>query len=205
MEEGKFDGILISMLQEGKSYENFFDNLFGFLRRKTDFFSDWKKAEGIIAGSGKKHIEQFEKDKKEEQKRKEEKAKRDEAKGKTQEKKPDLDQDEILKKIQKAKEEQEKAAREAAEKKATEAVESKDGEKKEDEKESKAPPGNGGITDRYVWTQTLNEVNVTIPVDDSISKKDLNIKISHKGLYIAVKGQKIIDGDWPEKIDVGAE
>lgn len=43
MEEGKYDGVLISMLQEGKSYEALFDHLFGFLRRKTDFFSDWSE------------------------------------------------------------------------------------------------------------------------------------------------------------------
>lgn len=41
MDEGKFDGVLITMLQEGKSYELFFDQVFSFLRRKTDFFSDW--------------------------------------------------------------------------------------------------------------------------------------------------------------------
>lgn len=204
MEEGKFDGILVTMLQEGKNYETFFDNLFGFLRRKTDFFSDWKKAETIIAGAGKKHIEQYEKDKKEEQRRQEEKAKREEAKAK--EKKTEPDQDEIKKMIEKAKLEQERAQREAAEKKAQEAAasaeEKKEGDKDKDEKESKAPPGNGGITDRYIWTQTLNEVTVSIPVDDSVSKKDTDIKITQKGLYVGVKGQKIIDGDWPEKIDV---
>lgn len=27
--------------------------------------------------------------------------------------------------------------------------------------EKKAPPGNGGSTDKYVWTQTLDEVNTT--------------------------------------------
>jgi N-terminal conserved domain of Nudc. len=43
MDEAKYDGVLISMLQEGKSYETFFDHLFGFLRRKTDFFSDWSE------------------------------------------------------------------------------------------------------------------------------------------------------------------
>ena len=45
MDEGKYDGVLISMLQEGKSYEAFFDHLFGFLRRKTDFFSDWSETD----------------------------------------------------------------------------------------------------------------------------------------------------------------
>ena len=43
MDETKWDGVLISMLQETKSYDIFFDQMFGFLRRKTDFFSDWSR------------------------------------------------------------------------------------------------------------------------------------------------------------------
>lgn len=79
-----------------------------------------------------------------------------------------------------------------------------DGKDKKEE-ESKAPPGNGGITDRYVWTQTLTEVNVSIPVADNITKKDVDVKMDAQGLRIKIKAQDkpIIEGAWPEKIDVG--
>lgn len=91
----------------------------------------------------------------------------------------------------------EKAKREA-EKKASEAT----GDKKEEE--SKAPPGNGGSTDRYVWTQSLTEVQVTIPIKDGVTKKDLDIRIEEEGLFVGLKGAEkpILDGKWPEKIDV---
>lgn len=41
--------------------------------------------------------------------------------------------------------------------------EKKEGEKKDDDNE-KPPLGNGGRTDRYIWTQVLEEVNVYVPI-----------------------------------------
>ncbi len=39
---GKFDGVLYTMVQDNKGYEGFFDTIFSFLRRKTDFFANQK-------------------------------------------------------------------------------------------------------------------------------------------------------------------
>ena len=33
--------------------------------------------------------------------------------------------------------------------------------------------GNGGSTSRYVWTQTLEEVTVHVPIPDGLRAKDL--------------------------------
>lgn len=209
MEENKWDGVLFNMLQDNKSYEVFFDNLFGFLRRKTDFFSNWKNAESIIANTGKTHIERYQKDKKEEEAKKEEKSKREAEKKKAGGEAPAKpSEDEIRRKIaEKMKEEEEKKAKAAQAPKAAEVAKpaegAKDGEEKKEE-ESKAPPGNGGITDRYVWTQTLHELHIIVPVEDHVNKKDITVKIEEKGLVVSVKGQPkpIIAGDWPEKIDL---
>ena len=38
--DGMFDGILMQVVQQSQGIEGFFDNVFGFLRRKTDFFSN---------------------------------------------------------------------------------------------------------------------------------------------------------------------
>jgi hypothetical protein len=162
-----------------------------------------EKAETIIATAGKTHIEKYNKDKLEEQKKKEEKAKKDAEKKKTE----DSDQSkkaaaeekkkaELLEKIKK--QEQEKAAKEAVPK------EAQAGDKKEEKEETKAPPGNGGITDKYIWTQTLTEVHVTIPIDETVTKKELTVQIQEDRLLVAVKGlpAPILDGAWPEKIDV---
>ena len=152
----------------------------------------------------------YEKGKKEEEKKKEEKAKKDAEKKKSEPSKV-VEEEETRKKIQKAKEEEDarkKAeALKAAEQKVKEAEAAKSGKEENGEKkeeESKAPPGNGGITDRYVWTQTLTDLHVVIPVEDKVTKKELTISIEESGLKVQIKGQPkpIIEGAWPEKIDI---
>lgn len=51
------------------------------------------------------------------------------------------------------------------------------------------PIGNGGSTSRYVWTQTLEEVTVHIPLPEGIRAKDLDVKIGTNSLSICQKGE----------------
>ena len=44
--------------------------------------------------------------------------------------------------------------------------------KKKEEDDEKPPVGNGGQTDRYVWTQTLEELIMRIPVDSDVKGKN---------------------------------
>jgi len=81
-----------------------------------------------------------------------------------------------------------------------------DGTKKEEEDKAPdhGPPplGNGGSTDRYVWTQTLKEVTVHLQIPSNVGSKQMNVKIGPNHLLIQVKGQPpIIDGDFPERVD----
>ena len=39
-QEGMFDGLFMQVVQQSQGIEGFFDNVFSFLRRKTDFFSN---------------------------------------------------------------------------------------------------------------------------------------------------------------------
>jgi len=50
------------------------------------------------------------------------------------------------------------------------------------------PIGNGGSTSRYVWTQTLEEVTVYIPLPEGLRAKDLDVKIAANSLSIGQKG-----------------
>lgn len=64
----------MSVIQQKGNIDGFFDAVYGFLRRNTDFFANQKKAEEIIVNNCKRHFdkytaEQAEK-KKEEEKRK---------------------------------------------------------------------------------------------------------------------------------------
>jgi hypothetical protein len=46
------------------------------------------------------------------------------------------------------------------------------------------PIGNGGSTSRYVWTQTLDEVTIHVPIPNGTRAKDLNVKIDAKSLSV---------------------
>ncbi|KAL7530097.1 hypothetical protein ACHAXR_004472 [Thalassiosira sp. AJA248-18] len=50
------------------------------------------------------------------------------------------------------------------------------------------PVGNGGSTARYVWTQTLEETTVHIPLPEGLRAKDLDVKIGASSLSIRQKG-----------------
>jgi hypothetical protein len=47
-EENRFDGIFMGVIQQKQGIEGFFDTIFGFLRRNTDFFTNQAKAEEVI-------------------------------------------------------------------------------------------------------------------------------------------------------------
>ncbi|KAL3777039.1 hypothetical protein ACHAW5_005028 [Stephanodiscus triporus] len=46
------------------------------------------------------------------------------------------------------------------------------------------PVGNGGSTSRYVWTQTLEEVTVHVPLPDGTRARDLDVRIGANTLTI---------------------
>jgi hypothetical protein len=49
------------------------------------------------------------------------------------------------------------------------------------------PVGNGGSTSRYVWTQTLEEVTVHVPLPDGVRARDLDVRICANTLSIRRK------------------
>ncbi len=63
--------------------------------------------------------------------------------------------------------------------------------------------GNGGTTDRYVWTQTLSELTVNVPVPAGTKTKMLDIEISNKKLRVGLKGRPpLIDGELHKRVIV---
>ncbi|MCJ1245205.1 hypothetical protein MMC30_002406 [Trapelia coarctata] len=63
---------------------------------------------------------------------------------------------------------------------------------KEDEEQSKLP---------YKWTQTIGDLDVTLPVPSNLKGKDFDVVISKTKLKVGMKGQTpIIDGDLPQPI-----
>jgi hypothetical protein len=65
----------------------------------------------------------------------------------------------------------------------------KEGDKQDDDQNAPSPIGNGGqVPEKYVWTQTLSEVSLTIPVPDNTRGKDLNVTIGRNHLKVGMRG-----------------
>lgn len=85
------------------------------------------------------------------------------------------------------------AAMEAVQKEEASKVAGGKEDDKEDDDDQKAPSpiGNGGqVPGKYVWTQTLSEVSITIPVPDNTRGKDLNVTIGRNHLQVGLRGTK---------------
>jgi DNA mismatch repair ATPase MutL len=79
------------------------------------------------------------------------------------------------------------AATTAASKEDKKSVE-KDSQETSSSDNGKPPVGNGGTVEgKYVWTQTLGELVVTIPLPDNTRGKDLNVTIGRTSLKIGLK------------------
>lgn len=81
-----------------------------------------------------------------------------------------------------------------------ESTEKKEGGEEEDK--GPAPLGNGGTTDKYVWTQTLQEMTMNIPIESDVKSKEIKVAISVTHLTVYIRGDKYIDADFPEKVNV---
>ena len=66
------------------------------------------------------------------------------------------------------------------------------------------PAGNGGtVPDKYVWTQTLAECIVTIPVPENTRGRDVQVTMSRSHLKVSLKNKQqvlIVDDDFTKPI-----
>ena len=59
----KFDGLFMTAVQQSQGIDNFFDNMFSFFARKTDFFSQEERAMTTVNQHLTRHIQAFNADK----------------------------------------------------------------------------------------------------------------------------------------------
>jgi len=60
---------------------------------------------------------------------------------------------------------------------------------------------NGGVTQRYRWSQSLSDITVEIGLPSQISNKnDLSVVLTDSRLNIKFKGDVLVDGPWPARI-----
>ena len=205
-----FDGVLMNVVQKAKGIDGFYDAIFGFMRRKTDFFSNPEKAKTTVLFEFQKHLTAFNEDKvrqdlikqkQEELKRKQEeeiKAKQAPPVAETDSKVEEITDEEAEKLMSQQDSPAENSTSEllpTSDAKAEEGNDSDDGE----------PPliGNGLKTDTYSFTQTLGDLTLNIFIPSHIKGKDLTVDYTQKKLKVLINGQDpIINGELCEKIIV---
>jgi len=215
----KFDGVLLSVAQQVGSIDGILDCFFGFLQRKTDFFTgaqDEQAAEQMVLKYYKKHWKAGQKKRQEIQEKNriadEERKQRAEERRKKDEEEYERKKQELAErpKVEEVTED-EAAAIQAAKKgkkEGEEEVKKEDGaaeakEEKEEDEDSKEPPplGNGGKTDKYSWTQTLSALEVYVHVRPGVKAKQIVCDIGAESLKVGVKGEPLIlDGKLHAKV-----
>ncbi|KAH8379743.1 hypothetical protein KR009_006903 [Drosophila setifemur] len=219
-EEGLFDNILLAVAEKHRGgVPEFLGTLASFLRRKTDFFTGAKQAEwekllldvfnkesklAINAHNEKKKSREASQKVKEEKERAEREARQKEI---NDNKICDISDEEAAAIIKEEEDKKRQQLLNSAGGEPTASVNeniSKPIEKVDDESEKdevgKLQPnaGNGCTLDKYIWTQTLQEVELKIPfnVTFALRARDLVVNIGKKTLKVGLKGQEpIIDGE----------
>jgi len=180
--------------QDGGEWQ-FVENIFSFMQRKTTLLQsteDVEKIKKIALNHLKKNMGEKEKKKKKKKKKKSSTVTKEEE----TKKKKNKTRDEV------AENKQNKQNDPTLSDKSTKTENESDKDEK-DEGDAKPPVGNGGSTDKYIWTQTLEELIVNIPVPAGTRGKHLNVELDVEAIKVELKGKKvIIDGKWVEKIDV---
>ena len=81
--------------------------------------------------------------------------------------------------------------------KQNDADKTEDTDKDDDDDNTPPPVGNGGtVPNKYVWTQTLQEVSVVVPLPNNTRGRDLTVTISKNHLKIGLKAQQQNQQSW---------
>ena len=218
----RFDTILLSIAQQcNEGVPELLDIIFGFLNRKTDFYSgglENGKAEKMIMEAFKKHAASAEAElakkkarlaemeRKQKERREKEKQKEEEL-----DKKPNgggaASNDDRI--VEVTDEEAEafmkgEAKAEAKPEKKEEAKKDDEEEEDEDDKGKMKPnAGNGADLEKYKWTQTLEEIELRIPLPIAVKARDVVVDLQKKHLKLGLKGHPlIIDGELDATVKV---
>ena len=71
------------------------------------------------------------------------------------------------------------------------------------EKGEQVPVGNGGVTDRYYWTQSLYETTIYVAVPEGTKGRDVDCQILANSVSVKLKsgdGKELIKGDFPHSV-----
>lgn len=219
VDQEKFDSMLLAMAQQHEGgVQELLDTIFSFLARKTDFYTGGGEgaAERLVMSVFRKYesVATEEKVKKQKEREKQEqirkeKQKKEEAvqnggskiKELTDEEAEKLEKEIELEKQSKKTDENVMDASGDAKEESNDGAKSDHDEEDDDPKEKgKLRPnsGNGCDLENYRWVQTLQEVELRVPlkVTFTVKSRDIDIQIQKKHLKVGLKGHPpIIDGE----------
>eukprot|EP00992_Anisonema_acinus_P009043 TRINITY_DN5229_c0_g1_i1.p1 TRINITY_DN5229_c0_g1~~TRINITY_DN5229_c0_g1_i1.p1 ORF type:complete len:318 (-),score=76.80 TRINITY_DN5229_c0_g1_i1:140-1093(-) len=207
MSDERFDSLLLGLAQQQQGgIDGLLDVFFGFLQRKTDFFTgaDAEAAKSTVLKSFNKFASQTE-EKRAQKRREEEKAqKQREAREEAARRKRE-EEDRALATPKIVEVTDEEAAAVEAGKVAPTSEPAKDAapdkaDKADDAEEEgkglKPNVGNGGETETYYWTQTLGDVEIRVKLPHRCKGKDITVDIGKTTLKVGLKGQALlVDGE----------
>ncbi|KAE8907127.1 hypothetical protein PF005_g2322 [Phytophthora fragariae] len=208
-ETDRFDSMLLTIAQSQRGIEPLLDTVFSFLRRKTDFFTgaEPRVIEDTILKSVRKQAalaekDQFHKKQQEtEKRRKQEEARKAAELEKKQKKEEEVKSPPRFEEITDDDEaETKEASPEQVSPQKTDAA-----AKNEEEEEDNGPPlvGNGSQTDKYVWTQTLQEAQANFAVPEGTKSRQVDVEIRAGKLRVGLRGaEPFVDGALYNKVKV---
>lgn len=205
----RFDSVLLAMAQQHEGgVKDLLNTIVSFLARKTDFFTggkegEWEKiVQSTFYTYAKNAVEEANKIKKE----------KDEAEKRLKDIQQKKEQERMAQDFQPAtvtevtEQEAEKIQQDIEEEKkikpelgsgdgASSTEESAKTDEDDDPKEKgklKPNAGNGCDLEHYKWTQTLEEVELRVPLRQTLRPRDLTITIGKRHLKVGIKGQPLI-------------
>lgn len=199
----RFDGVLLNIAQQAGSIDNILETFFGFMQRKTDFFTgaqDEQAAEQLVMKYYRKHWKIGQKRRQEQQERNRVADEERKKKAELQKQKDEEEYKKRMEEVNKKKESEpqieevteEEASKIKAEKSKGSSEDQDKEEKEEEDSKEPPPPGNGGSTEKYNWTQTLGTLEVFVPVPPGVKAKQIVCDIGGETLKLGVKGEPLI-------------
>lgn len=203
-EQDRFDSILLALAEKHPGgVPDLLGTLAGFLARKTDFFvggedGDWER---LVIGKFEEHAKEARAiHKKQKAEKAAEEKRRAEAKAK---KEREASQSAFITEV--SNEEADRIQEEIKRGKDPESVgisqpvgidaDSNDENAEKDKDKLQPNEGNGCNLENYRWAQTLEEVELRVPLNLTVRPRDVNVKIGKNSLVVGLKNQPpIIDG-----------
>ncbi|CAH0749681.1 unnamed protein product [Diatraea saccharalis] len=220
----RFDSMLLAMAQQHEGgVKDLLKTIVSFLARKTDFFTGGKEGEWEkvlqdtfyeYARKAREEANKIKKEKEEADKRLKEIQQRKEQERLAQDFEPasvveltDQEAVEMQEELDKNKKKKvEDGSGDGASGSSPKEMETEVPDEEDDPKEKgklKPNSGNGCDLEHYRWTQTLEEVELRVPLRQVLRPRDLNVVIGKKHLKVGIKGQPlIIDGELDADVKV---